>query len=214
MKFLKEACVENVQQAILAEKKGADRIELCADLISGGISPSYQTVRKAKEKLSIPVRVMIRPRKGNFVYSEAEFETMKEYIRFCKKEKVDGVVFGILNLDNTLDIERIKELTAIAFPLDIVIHKAIDETPDIIKSLYQLIELDTITTVLTSGGKLSAKEGRYTLKEMIAISKNKIEILPAGSITNQNILELHQFLNASSYHGRKIVGNLQENNLL
>jgi len=132
--YIKEVCVESVEQALLAEQKGADRIELCGDLSVGGITPDFSIIQKVKEKLLIPIRIMIRPRGGDFIYSEKEFEMMKMQIMYCKKVNVEGVVFGILKQDNTLDIERIKGLVNIATPMKVVIHKAIDETKKTIKN--------------------------------------------------------------------------------
>ncbi len=206
--YIKEACVEGVYQALLAEQKGANRIELCGDLSVGGITPPLEVIKETKEKISIPIRVMIRPRGGNFVYSEDEFEIMKEQIRSCKILRVDGVVFGILKEDNTLDLNRIATLVKAALPMKVVIHKAIDETPDIIVALNDLLEIGGITTVLTSGGKPTATEGKAILKKMVSMSKEKLEILPAGSISNKNIEELHRSIKAKSYHGKKIVGEL------
>ncbi len=210
--FIKEACVERISQAQLAEQKGANRIELCGDLSVGGITPSLEIIIEAKEKIHIPIHVMIRPRGGDFVYSDDEFEEMKNQILDCHKSKVDGVVFGILKRDNTLDIDRITVLAQIAMPMAIVFHKAIDETPNIIKALYDLIKIEGITGILTSGGKTTAKEGKVILKKIVALAKNKVEIISAGSITNDNIQKLHQFIKGPSYHGKRIVGNLNEVN--
>ncbi len=206
--YIKEACVEGIDQSELAEEKGADRIELCGDLSVGGITPPLAIIKEIKEKTSIPIRVMIRPRGGDFVYSEEEFETMKQQINDCHMLKVDGVVFGVLKQDNTLDIDRITTLVHLAMPMKIVIHKAIDEVPDIIDALQELLKIDGITTVLTSGGKTTATDGKTILKKMVNMVDEKIEILPAGSITDKNIDVLHQFIKAKSYHGKKIVGNL------
>ncbi len=206
--YIKEACVEGIDQSVLAEEKGADRIELCGDLNVGGVTPPLEIVKETKEKINIPIRVMIRPRGGDFVYSEEEFERMKEQIRCCQMQKVDGVVFGVLKQDNTLDIDRITTLVHLAVPLKVVIHKAIDETPNIMYALQELLKIEGITTVLTSGGKTTAIEGKTVLKKMVDMAQEKIEILPAGSITDKNVNVLHQFIKAKSYHGKKIVGNL------
>jgi len=136
--FIKEACVESLEEAIIAGKLGADRIELCADLSKDGITPSRAVIESAKQQLKIPIRVMIRPREGDFVYSEVEFDGMKQDIEYCKQLGVEGVVFGILNKDKTLDVERIAALAALSKPLKVVIHKAIDETPDILKATKEL----------------------------------------------------------------------------
>jgi len=203
--FLKEACVETLEQALIAEKNGANRIELCGDLSVGGVTPKYDVLQQIQEKINIPIHVMIRPRSGDFIYTTEEFELMQHQIKQFKKLEIDGVVFGILNRNNTLDIQRIKTLVKLAKPLKIVIHKAIDETPDSITALKELMEIDGITAILTSGGKPTAEKGKAVLKEMVSIAKYKLNIIAAGSITDQNVQELHQYINSGCYHGKKIV---------
>ncbi|MGY5851396.1 copper homeostasis protein CutC [Salegentibacter sp. F14] len=206
--FIKEACVENINQALKAEKNGANRIELCGHLNVGGMTPSNELIVAAKQQLKIPIRIMIRPRGGNFVYSKEEFETMVTSIEFCKKIGVEGVVFGILDTANFLNLKEISTMAKIASPLKVVIHKAIDETPKPIEEVKKLSEIEGITTVLTSGGEKTAFEGKEVLREMISICQDQMELLPAGKITNKNIQELHNFLGAKAYHGKRIVGNL------
>jgi len=206
--YTKEACVENLNEAIKAELLGADRIELCANLNVGGTTPSFELIQEVKSKLTIPIRVMIRPRGGDFCYSDSEIESMLSQIEYCKRLKVDAVVFGISNSDKTLNIASIKKLAQKAYPLKIIIHKAIDETPDILQACKDLISTEQITTILTSGGKETAEEGLPILKSLIDLSGDKIEIMPAGKITNTNIKKLHDYLNAKAYHGKLIVGKL------
>ncbi len=206
--FIKEACVENLSQAIMAHKKGADRIELCSHLEVGGLTPSEKLILKVVEKLAIPVRVMIRPRPGNFVYSEEEIVEMKASIELCKKAGVEGVVFGVLKQDNTLDFLTIRKLMAQASPLKIVIHKAIDDSVDPLGAVQELVRIGGVDTILTSGGFAIASEGKEILREMLKICKAKVQLMPAGSITSDNLEELDQFLGAEAYHGRKIVGDL------
>ena len=210
--FIKEACVESLEEALKAERLGADRIELCADLSQDGITPGKEVIRKAKEQLLIPIRVMIRPRGGNFVYAKAEYNEMKQDVEFCKEIGVEGVVFGILKEDKTLDIERISSLVEVAKPLKVVIHKAIDETPDILKATQELTNINGISTILSSGGKATAKDGILALKSMIDIAGNKLEIMPAGRVTYKNLDEIHKSVGAKAYHGRQIVGDF--NNFL
>lgn len=207
--FIKEVCVENLQQALKAEKKGADRIELCGHLNLGGITPARELIVAAKKQLKIPVRIMIRPRGGNFMYSEKELQTMMATIEFCKAVGVEGVVFGILNIANSLNLKEISVLAKIASPLKVVIHKAIDETPNPLEELINLCGIEEITTVLTSGGKKTAFKGKEILKQMLNICQDRIEIMPGGKVTTNNIQELHHFLNAKAYHGKCIVGKLE-----
>ena len=121
-----EICANSYQSASNAEKAGAHRIELCAELAVGGITPSYGLLKKVMHDLTIPVHVLIRPRSGDFTYSDAEFQIMKENILICKELGVTGIVSGVLKLDNTIDIERTKELVAVAKPMNFTFHRAFD----------------------------------------------------------------------------------------
>lgn len=206
--FVKEACVENLSQAINAEKKGADRIELCAHLKVGGTTPSRNLIMDAYQNLDIPIRVMIRPRGGKFHYSDEEIRQMKYSIDVCKEIGVEGVVFGILKEDLSLDLKKTRDLIQYAKPLQVVIHKAIDATPDPVKSFKELLTLEGITTVLTSGGQPTAQDGKENLKKMIEISAGRIEVMPGGKVTFKNLGDLHRLLGTTAYHGKRIVGNL------
>jgi len=207
--FFKEACVENLDQALKAEAKGADRIELCAHLELGGLTPSRELIVEASQQLNIPLRIMIRPRGGDFIYSAKEIRIMIASIEFCKTIGVEGVVFGILDSDRKLNLELIKQLTNIATPLKVVIHKAIDYSTKPLEGLGELIKIKGITSVLTSGGAQTAIEGKKTIKEMLQLcGGGGIEIVPAGKITNNNVHELHEYFGAKTYHGKRIVGDL------
>lgn len=210
-KYIKEACVENLSQVVQAKKRGADRIELCDRLDLDGTTPSRQLIVSAKET-GIPVRVMIRPRGGNFVYTEEELIQMIVSIEFCKKAEVEGVVFGILKNDNRLDYQQIGKLAGIASPLKVVVHKAIDDTPDPVEAVKNLLLIENILAVLTSGGKPTAFEGQESLREMVKLMGDRMEIVAAGKITDDNIEEVHKQIGAKAYHGKKIVGNLSKIN--
>ena len=207
-KYIKEACVESLAQAIKAEEKGADRLELCAYLAFDGLTPAPDLISEVIKAVKIPVRVMIRPRNGDFNYSEEELEHMKACIAFCKKEGSEGVVFGVSNESKKLNIEAIKMLTKAAKPLKVVIHKAIDATPDIDAALKELLQVEGVDTVLTSGGKSNAFDGAENLNRLITMAGNKLQIMPAGKITQFNLTELHHLVEAEAYHGRLIVGEL------
>jgi copper homeostasis protein len=205
-----EACVESLAEAMKTEKNGATQIVLCADLANDGLTPDYDLIKEVKSKVKIPVKVMIRPRAGNFVYTIREIETMIHSIAFCKEIDVAGVVFGVLKADNTFDLDAIKELTSFASPLKVTIHKAIDLTPDLNMASTQLKGISGITSILSSGGAKTALEGSATLNKMIQIADNKIEIIAAGKITNENLEEVQRTIKTSAYHGRQIVGELGE----
>ena len=205
--YLKEACVENLSQVIQAKQNGADRIELCDCLDLDGTTPPKDLIVAAKET-GIPVRVMIRPRGGSFVYSEEEIDQMLASIEFCKEVGVEAVVFGILKSNGELDYEQIGILAKAASPLKVVIHKAIDDTPDPVAAVKKLKVIDEVSSVLTSGGRPTALEGQEVLREMLAASNGRIEIVAAGKITDENIDDLHSLIGARAYHGKKIVGDL------
>lgn len=205
--MIREACVESLEEALLVQEFGAERIELCADLHLDGLTPSFDLIKDVMHHLEIPVRVMIRPREGDFVYSGEEMDIMLQAIDHCKQVGVDGVVFGVLTPGNELDLDRITELVKIALPLKVTIHKAIDQTPDPIKSFQSLLKIPGISSVLTSGGAVTAEEGIPVLQEMIIAAEDTIEVIVAGKVNPQNIDFLHQELGSRAYHGRKIVGD-------
>ena len=209
--IIKEACVETFEEAILAEKKGADRIELCSRLDLDGLTPERKIIEKVLGALSIPIKIMIRPRAGNFSYNDQELNRMKEDILFCKDLNVQGVVFGILDQNKTIDMENMKYLCDTAGNLEITFHKAIDQTDSIIDEIDRLLAIGSISSILTSGGANNAHAGSRLLKKAVEKYEDIITIIPAGSITKNNIHELHQIIGAKEYHGRKIVGDLDPN---
>ena len=208
MTVVKEACVDNIQDAINAFKKGADRIEFCSNLDEDGLTPSNYDLISLKKSISIPLRVMVRPHSNSFNYNEDDLIQMKETIEFCKNQKFDGVVFGCLDDNNELDLNKIKYLADFAKPLNVIIHKAIDLTSSPVNSLNKLLEINNVNGVLSSGGFETAELGTEVLKKMINISPNDFEIISAGKITNQNFKILHEKIDGKFYHGRKIVGEL------
>ena len=173
--MIREACVETLSQSVAAAKKGADRLELCADLHLDGLTPSVELIKSVQARVDIPIRVMIRPRGGNFSYTESELEEMRQSIKDCKQLGVDGVVFGVCK-GNDLDITVIRELAQLAQPLKVVIHKAIDTCSDPLTALQKLIDLQLIDGVLTSGKGKTAYEGMTLLQEMQALAGNQLEI--------------------------------------
>lgn len=202
-----EACVETLEQCITAEQKGAGRIELCDRLDLDGTTPSEELIRAAKRVLNIPIRVMIRPRGGDFVYSPAELDQMRQAIELCLAIGVDGVVLGILDKENELDLEAMRPLIELAKPLNVVIHKAIDDTPDTFASMQRLQSIKGVNGILTSGKAPTALAGADVLRKMTAHQKD-LRIIVAGGVTKDNLHELHQLIGASQYHGKRIVGEL------
>lgn len=180
-----EICANSYQSAKNACEAGAHRIELCQELSFGGITPSYGLLKKVIEELDIPAFVLIRPRSGNFVYSDDEFQIMKTDIQLCKDLGCNGIVSGVLKPDNTLDAERTKVLIDLAKPLPFTFHRAFDEVKSPKETLLQLIELGA-DRVLTSGQKATAEEGLELLKELNVLAENKIKILAGGGVSSKN----------------------------
>ena len=208
MSYLREACVESLEQAFIAEKNGADRIELCTDLDVEGLTPSRELILSVKSQLNIPLHVMIRPRAGDFVFNNVEIKQMASDIAFCKEAGVDGVVFGILKEDKTININAVEKLADIGKPMKLVFHKAIDETPAILEAVKSLRESGVVSGILTSGGENTASEGIHQLKNIIALAGD-MEVICAGKITTKNLEELHREINAKAYHGKRIVSGLE-----
>lgn len=199
-KIIFEACVESIDSAIAAEIAGADRIELCSDLEIGGITPSYGLIKSATEKLTLPVNVLIRPRGGDFVYSEQEFEVMKQDILLCRDNGVNGIVIGILHSNNTVDKERTLELIDIAQPMSITFHRAFDETVSPIEALETLINLK-VDRLLTSGQTTDAYSGKDTIKKLVDYAKDRIIIMPGGGVNESNIAEIIKYTGIKEIHG-------------
>ena len=205
---LLEACVENLDQALLAERKNADRIELCGRLDLGGITPPREMIISSVKQLSIPAKIMIRPRGGNFIYSDPEVELMISDIIFCKKNGIGEIVLGALTDKGEVDLPLISSLSSLADPMKVTFHKAIDDVNDYMRSLEELSTLKTIESVLTSGTRKNAILGKPLLKNAIEIFSDTLSIIAAGSITNENIEKVHAELGAKEYHGKRIVGDL------
>ena len=183
-----EICANSFESAVAAQRGGADRIELCTQLAVGGLTPSRHLIKKVVSELSIPVHVLIRPRKGDFCYSKEELNIMKNDIEFCKNLGCSGVVSGVLRSDLTIDLIAIKQLIEAADGLDFTFHRAFDCVKDPLVSLENLIDLK-IKRVLSSGLKPSAIEGISLLSEMNKIANQQIEIMPGSGINLDNVLQ-------------------------
>lgn len=202
--MLREKCIGSFLEAIEAQKLGAERVELCDNLEEGGTTPSYGTIKMVVEKLDIQAFVIIRPRGGDFFYTEEELEIMKEDIRVCKKLGVKGVVIGALNRDNTINYEAIKEMIELAKPMSITFHKAIDELADPVAEVKKLADLG-VDRILTSGTKETALEGKDILNAMIKEAGDDIIIIVAGKVTKDSLKEISETIPSKEYHGKKIV---------
>jgi len=206
MNFIKEACVETFEQAIAAEKNGADRIEICSSLNLDGLTPSREIVRKLIKTLNIPIKVMIRPKVGDFCYDRKEIKEMFDDIAYFRSLDVYGVVLGVLNDNNTVDINLTNKLVNAAGKLEVTFHKAIDSCDNVLEELRMIINNTGVSSILTSGGFSDAFAGHKIIKEMIKIAGKNISIIVAGSVTSNNILSLHKLIEGNQYHGKRIVG--------
>lgn len=187
-----EVCAESYEYALKAEKAGADRIELCKDLHLDGLTPDYESAKKTIDKLSIPVFILIRPRDGDFVYSNEEFKLMKSDIVKFKEMGCKGIVSGVLSNDKSIDIERTQELVELSKPLEFTFHRAFDIVKDPIEEIENLIQMG-IDRVLTSGQKEKAIDGLVLLEKLNKISKNRIIIIPGSGISKNNLRNFDSF---------------------
>jgi copper homeostasis protein len=188
-RIILEACVDSVEAAMAAQAGGAKRVELCADLLEGGTTPSAGTIQLARRNLKIGLNVMIRPRGGDFCYSDVEFEAMKLDVELAKQVGADGVVFGILSEDGTVDVERTGALVALARPPSVTFHRAFDVTRDPYEALEDLIKLG-IDRVLTSGQEPSALEGLDLITGLVRKAGERIIVMPGAGITERNIRKI------------------------
>lgn len=202
MKKVLENCSNSVQSSIEAQKGGAIRVELCDNLAEGGTTPSLSQIQLTRENIDIQLNVIIRPRGGDFLYSDLEFESMKQDIHHCGKSKCDGVVIGILNADGTVDIERNKILVNIAreYNMSVTFHRAFDRCADLFKSLEDIINLGC-DRILTSGGRKTALEGKEVIKKLIKQANGRIIIMPGSGINENNIAELVEATGLIEFHG-------------
>ena len=187
-----EVCAESYEYAVKAEKAGADRIELCKNLHLDGLTPNYESAKKTIKQLNIPVFILIRPRGGDFVYSNEEFELIKSDIVKFKEIGCKGIVSGLLNNDNSIDIERTKELVELSRPLEFTFHRAFDEVKDPVEEIENLIKMG-INRVLTSGQKEKAIDGLVLLEQLNNISNNRIVIMPGSGISKKNLKNFELF---------------------
>ena len=202
--MIKEACVESLVDAIEAEKRGADRIELCDNLSQGGTTPSYGTIKIALSTLKIPVFPIIRPRGGDFYYTPAEIEVIKEDIKVCKSLGAKGVVLGLLTKDKKIDFEVLSQLVELAKPMEVTFHKAIDELEDPTLVIDELINIG-VKRILSSGTKPTALEGKDMLNKMIEKAGDRLTIVVAGKVTKEILPEVSNLIPAKEYHGKVIV---------
>lgn len=199
MKYTLEVIAFSIESCAIAEKSGAQRIELCDNPAEGGTTPSAGMIRKAREQTNIQLYPIIRPRGGDFLYSEDEFDIMKEDIRIAKEAGCDGVVFGLLNRDGSIDMERTARLVEYSWPLKVTFHRAFDRVKDPVSSLEDVIRCGC-SRILTSGLRPSVSDGIELLKELVNKAGDRISIMPGSGVRSSNIKDLAAFTGAHEFH--------------
>jgi len=208
MSYTLEIAVFNIHSALLAASAGADRIELCENPSDGGTTPSYGTLKSVREKVTIPVFPIIRPRGGDFLYNEEEFEVIQKDIHLCKELGFEGVVTGLLMADGSIDVARTSMLVEMAYPLEVTFHRAFDRAKDPSTALEMVINAGC-QRILTSGQVPLAFDGRQLIKELIDQANSRIIIMPGSGIRSSNIAALASATGAEELHssGRKSVAS-------
>ena len=194
-----EVCAASIESALAAEKGGANRIELCSALSEGGLTPSAGMIKFACKNLNIPVFVLIRPRTGDFLYSGAEFATMKEDILAAKALGADGIVVGMLNADGSIDFPRMKVLMDCAKPMEVTFHRAFDMANDPFIALEEIIKLGC-QRILTSGQAVTASQGENMLGQLVKKAGNRIGIMPGSGINSKNLAQIVKMSGAKEFH--------------
>ena len=207
-----EVCAYSVQSALNAQTGGADRVELCTNMYEGGTTPGYAEIKLARKLLNIDLNVMIRPRGGDFCYSDIEFELMKIDIEQVKEAGADGIVIGLLTENAEIDSERTSELISLAQPMSVTLHRAFDKAIDPLKSMESLIEIG-VDRILTSGQNHSAYEGKELIKQMVEKAEGRIIIMPGGGINKNNVNEILDYTGVSEIHlsGKKLTTGRMRN---
>lgn len=203
-KLLLEICVDSIESAIAAQEGGAARVELCDNLLEGGTTPSAGMIEIARQHLRIGLHVMIRPRGGDFCYSDNEFEVMKRDVLIAKQLGTDGVVFGLLKPDHTVDLERTRCLVQLARPLQVTFHRAFDLATDSFQALEDIISLG-IERILTSGCATTALDGLPLITRLVQAAADRIIIMPGSGITPQNVRTILAASGAAEIHASSAV---------
>jgi copper homeostasis protein len=206
MEFKLEICVDSVESAITAQNAGAARVELCGDLPEGGTTPGAGTIISARNNLSIGLHVIIRPRGGDFLYSDIDFDIMRRDIEICGESGADGVVLGLLLPDGSIDVDRTARLIEFARPMSVTFHRAYDMCNDPVRGLKDLIAVGA-DRLLTSGQKDKAEEGIELINKLINLAGDRIIIMPGSGINNSNIARIAAGTGAKEFHltGRKSI---------
>jgi copper homeostasis protein len=197
--ILIEVCVDSVTAAIAAERGGASRLELCSNLLEGGVTPSAGVIELVRSKISAGLQVMIRPRGGDFFYSLEEFETMRRDIMVAKKLGADGVVLGILDAHGNVDIAPSRELVELARPLKVTCHRAFHMSADLFRSLEDICATGA-DRVLTSGGEQTAWQGVGRISQLVKAARARIVIMAGGGIDDNNAVNIIEHTGVREIH--------------
>lgn len=194
-----EICVDSVDSAVAAQAGGADRVELCDNLMEGGTTPSFGAIEVARKLLNIKLHVIIRPRGGDFLYSATEFEIMKRDIEAAKSLGVDGVVIGLIDSDGNVDVPRTAELVELSRPMTVTFHRAFDVCRDPLKAIDELAEIG-VDRILTSGQEATAVEGLDMLADCVQHAADRITIMACGNLSERNINRVISSTGVSEVH--------------
>ena len=194
-----EVCVDSVASAVAAERGGAQRVELCSDLLEGGVTPSVGLLEAVRSRLSIGVHPIIRPRPGDFCYSEEEFDILRRDIEVAKDAGADGVVLGILDPAGNVDVQRTRQLVELARPLSVTFHRAFDMAADLFRALEDVCATGA-DRLLTSGGEQSCLQGIETLAQLVKAARGRITILAGGGIGHNNANTIIERTGVSEIH--------------
>lgn len=198
-RYLLEVCVDSAESAVEAAKGGADRLELCGNLVIGGTTPEQALYEKVRELVDTKVHVLIRPRYGDFLYTEHEFDIIARSVALCREWGADGVVVGCLLPDGTLDLDRMKRLREAAGPMSMTLHRAFDMCREPYEALEQAAELG-IQTILTSGQRSCCMEGRELIAGLVRAAGGRVDILAGGGVDADVIRQMIPATKAASYH--------------
>lgn len=199
-KAILEVCAFNLQSCVIAEKAGAYRVELCDNPVEGGTTPSYGTIKRTRERISIKLYPILRPRCGNYYYDSDEIEILKQDIAVCKELGCDGISIGVQKIDGQIDVERLREFVELAYPMKVTCNRAFDATPDPFKALEDIIDAGC-ERILTSGQKSGAPEAGEILGQLVKAAGDRIIIMPGAGIRASNIKKLMEESGAKEYHG-------------
>ena len=203
-----EVCAFTIQSCLIAERAGAIRVELCDNPIEGGTTPSIGAVKTVREKVTIKLYPIIRPRPGNYFYDEDEFEIIRKDILACKEAGCDGISIGIGRINAEIDTGRMKQIVDLAFPMGVTCNRVFDGTPDPFQALEELIDCGC-ERILTSGQKSAAPDAGDILKKLVQQAGDRIIIMPGAGIKSTNIVQLRDECGAKEYHSsaRRVLAN-------